>query len=402
MKPNALTAANGKLYAVVRDRLLSFNTDWTYTDHGSAVGGDVSMAVNETQLCVVVAPNAYVLDFASGALDFVPGNWSMVDVLDGYGVFLEQGTSQFFVSANQDFKTVDALSYASTESSPGDNVAVLIKHREAVILKPQTGEIWYNSGAADFPLARNDGAPVEIGGSASKTLKKLAGVAYWLGEDSQGQKVVFRMGGYVPERISSQALEEALTGLDVSDAYAFTYHQEGLGYYVLNVPGLDTTWVYEVTSGTWHERCDWVNGEYQPWPAVCHAVFNGKHIVGDADDNLFELDPLYSQIDGRPMVRDIITRHTSSANLARERIGSLQLSCDVAESLTQEAHILMRYSDDGGRSWSNWRIGSLGDVGRTTHRVRWTRLGASRDRVWHFRVTDDVMCNVIAAVFNET
>lgn len=400
MKPNALMPANGKLYAVIADKLLAINEDWTYTDHGFVAGGDLSWAVNETQLCLVASPNAYVLDFASGDLSKVPGEWSMVEVLDGYGVFLELGTSQFFVSSNQDFTVIDDLSYASTESSPGDNVAILIKHREAVILKSQTGEIWYNSGAADFPMSRNDGAPVDIGVSSSKTLKKLAGVAYWLGEDNQGQRVVFRMGGYVPERISSQALEEALTGVDVSDAYAFSYHQEGLGFYVLQVPGLETTWVYEVTSGTWTERCDW-DGDYMAWPALCHALFGGDHVVGDADGNLYKLDPTYNKIGTREMVRDIITRHTSSSTLRRERIGSLQLSCDVAQSLTTEAHILMRYSDDGGRSWSNWRIGSLGDVGRTTYRVRWTRLGASRDRVWHFRVTDDVMCNVIAAVFNE-
>lgn len=401
MKPNALFAANGKLYMVRADTLVEVSDDWTTRDLGPVGGGDLSWAANETQLCVVAAPNAYVLDYATGNLSGVTGNWRQVVTIDGFGVFVEEGTAQFFASANQDFTIVDALSFASTESTAGPNVAALVKHREIVFLKGATGEVWYDSGAADFPFARNDGAPLEIGCAASKTLKKVNGVAYWLGRDDQGQAVVFAMSGYVPQRVSSHALEEAISGLDLAESYAWTYHQEGLSFYVLNVPGLDSTWVYEVASGTWHERAEIVDGVFTPWRAVCHAAFAGVHVCGDADDNVYTLDPTYSRNGTDELVRDLITPHTASASLSRERVGSLQLDCDVAQSLTTEAHILMRYSDDGGRTWSNWKFGSLGDVGRTKHRVRWTMLGAARDRVWQFRVTDDVQCNLISAVINE-
>lgn len=401
MKPGSLCVANGKLYAVRAGDLLEIDADWRYRVVGSVVGGNVTMRANETQLLVLAVPNAYVYDFAAETLDIITGEWSDADVLDGYGVLLEKGTSQFFVTAVQDFKTINPLSYASTEGNPGPNIAILTKHRELLILKDRTGEVWYDSGAADFPMSRNDGAPLEVGCSAFQTLQKLGGVAYWLGRDSGGQAVVFAMPGYIPQRISSHALEEALTGLDLSEASAFAYHQEGLSFYCLNVPGLDTTWVFEVASGIWHERAEWVDGAFRPWRPVCHAHFNGIHVVGDADDNLYELDPETFANGADVLIRDLITPHTAVPTLERMRVSSVQLNCDVATSSTTERHLLMRYSDDGGRSWSNWRVGSLGDVGRTKHRVRWTMLGSARDRVWHFRVTDPVMCNLISAVFNE-
>lgn len=50
--------------------------------------------------------------------------------------------------------------------------------------------------------------------------------------------------------------------------------------------------------------------------------------------------------------------------------------------------VILQYSDDGGQTWSNeyWR--SPGGVGEYKTRVRWNRLGRSRDRVFRIVVSD--------------
>ena len=67
--------------------------------------------------------------------------------------------------------------------------------------------------------------------------------------DVYKRQVVFRLNGYTPVRISTQWVEEKLAGIDLSEARAFTMQIEGHAFYWLNVPGVDTSLVYDVLSG---------------------------------------------------------------------------------------------------------------------------------------------------------
>ena len=58
---------------------------------------------------------------------------------------------------------------------------------------------------------------------------------------------------------------------------------------------------------------------------------------------------------------------------------------------------MLRYSDDGGHTWSNelWR--SIGKIGNYDARARWNRLGASRNRVYELSMSDPVKWVVLGA-----
>jgi len=52
----------------------------------------------------------------------------------------------------------------------------------------------------------------------------------------------------------------------------------------------------------------------------------------------------------------------------------------LATGQGQNADIRLRWSDDGGRTWSNWYTKRLGVQGRYSKRVRFRRLGRFRER----------------------
>lgn len=56
------------------------------------------------------------------------------------------------------------------------------------------------------------------------------------------------------------------------------------------------------------------------------------------------------------------------------------------------------YSVDGGRTWSNWKRKSIGEVGQYEKRVRFTRLGRSRQRVFRIRVSSPRKHDLLGAV----
>lgn len=403
--------ARGMLYAVAGATLYRIAANGTATSVGALASNDgpVRMADNVTQLAIVDGPSGYVLDLDDGTFVPMAGDFrgsTQIDVLDGYGVFAVPDSPQFYISGNQDFTAFNALEFATTESGIGNIVALCVKHRELILLKERTGEVWVDSGGVDFPLSRNDGAALQIGCAAAQSLAVIDGVALWLSRDATGGIGVSAMQTYQPQRVSMHALEEALASLtpaQIGAARAYAYASEGLSFYALQVPGLSTTWVYELRAGIWHERAEWVDGRHAQDFGVCHAYAYGRHFVGGSDGTVYALDTNANTSGGLPMVRERVTPHNAVSELSRRRFGSLQIDCNTGMGLSDGSagSMLMRYSDDGGMTWGNWRALSLGAVGRYSARARATMLGSARDRVWHIRVTDPVRCEPLAAIVDE-
>lgn len=404
-----LFVARDVLYGVFGGKLKSITSAWAGTDRGSlgSVSGRVNLASNNTQLAVIDDALGYNYDLDTTLFSTITSNWRAatgLDFLDGYGTLSFAGSNQFGVTNNQDFATIDPLKFASAEGSNGDIVGHIVNRRELYLFKTNNIELWIDSGGADFPLSRNDSANIEVGCSARHSVAKAGGSVFWLGRDERGAAVVFAMAGYQPQRISSHALEEQIGALsDLSQASAFTYHQEGLTFYVMQVPGLATTWVYELSAGLWHERAAFVDGEFAPWPAVCHAYVYGLHVVGDENGNLYALDPLVNTIGSGPLVRDFVSPHSALPSLQRRRYGSIQLDGQTGLGLADgtAGRLMLRYSSTGGKGWSNWRYLSLGAVGQYAARARATMLGSDRDRCWEIRLTDDVTFEPVSIVVDE-
>jgi len=61
------------------------------------------------------------------------------------------------------------------------------------------------------------------------------------------------------------------------------------------------------------------------------------------------------------------------------------------------ANVMMQYSDDGGKTWSNEAWRSIGAIGRYKHRSIWRRLGKFRSRIFRWVVSDPIKVVVLAA-----
>ena len=61
-----------------------------------------------------------------------------------------------------------------------------------------------------------------------------------------------------------------------------------------------------------------------------------------------------------------------------------------APTTRRDPMAMLRWSDDGGNTWSKERWESFGGLGEYRTRVKWNALGASRDRVYWFQISDPV------------
>jgi hypothetical protein len=447
---------------------------------GAVAGtGPVSIADNGTQLFIAANGPSYIYNEVTNVFAQItdPDFAGAVTVayLDGYFVFNQPNSQIIWVTQLLDGTSVDPLDFASAEGSPDGVVGLIADHRELWVFGTDSVEVWYDSGAADFPLQRIQGAFNEIGCVSAYTIAKMDNGLFWLGTDARGQGIVYRANGYTGVRISTHAIEYAIAQYgNISDAIAYTYQQEGHAFYVLTFPSGNATWVYDVATQAWHERAGFDNGEFMRHRSNCQCNFGGNIIVGDFENGniyTFDLDVYADNGDIQKWLRSWRALPTGQNNLKRTAQHSLQLDCEtgvglnlypaydsenidtesgldlVAEyvqtflatqsgdTLTTEAgdgfeplgqyelsdedisgynlvtnsylaapgynpQVMLRWSDDGGHTYSNEHWASIGKIGAYGHRTFWRRLGMTlklRDRVYELSGTDPVKIAIVGA-----
>ena len=274
-------------YAVSGTRFYKIASDWTFVDKGEVLGSDpVNMVDNGTQLFIAANANGYIYNANTDVfakitdVDFYGAVG--VGFLDGYFVFTQPNSQKFWVTSLYDGSSVEPLDFASAEGSPDNLVTLIVDHREVWLFGETSVEVWYNAGLPDFPLARIQGAFNEIGCQAAYSVAKLDNALFWLGKDARGNGIVYRSKGYTGERISTHAVEWQIQQYTtLADAVAYTYQQDGHAFYVLNFPTANTTWVYDVATGAWHERGGWENNQFTRHRGQCQMNYNNEIVIGD-------------------------------------------------------------------------------------------------------------------------
>jgi hypothetical protein len=400
-------------YVVSSNTLYRVDAAWNATVLGTVSGsGPVSMTDNGTQLFVACNPLSYIYNATTGVFaqitdpDFAGA--VTVGYIDGYFVFNQPNSQTIWVTQLLDGTSVDPLEFASAEGSPDNLVGLIVDHREVWLFGTNSVEVWYDAGNVNFPLERIQGAFNEIGCAAPYSIAKLDNGLFWLGSDARGNGIVYRANGYTGQRVSTHAIEFAIQSYaSISDAFAYTYQQEGHAFYVLTFPTGNATWVYDVATGAWHERAAFYNGQFSRHASNCQMSFNNEIVVGDcASGNLyaFDLDVYADNGGAQRWLRSWRAIPSGQNNLKRTAQHSLQLDCETGVGLNtgqgSDPQAMLRWSDDGGHTWSNEHWASMGAIGASGTRTFWRRLGMTdklRDRVYEVSGSDPVKVAIIGA-----
>lgn len=405
------TSNGAAVAAVSGSKLYRITSGWTMTYVGDLLtdSGPVSMADNGVQIMVVDGTYGYILSLSTGTFeqitsDAFPGA-DTVTFQDGYFICNNPGTGQWFISGLYNGLSWDALDFVTAEGSPDNTVGVLSNQRQVWVFGEKSIEVWWNSGASDYPFSRIDGAYIEYGCGAPHTAARYSNSVIWVGGGPNAAGIVWMAQGYQPKRISNHGVEVAIQSYgDITDATAWVYQHDGHAFYCLNFPSANATWVYDISTGTWHERCYLgTDGTLERHRAEAYAFAFDTHIVGDYETgNIYALDHAAYTDNGNAIVRLRRAPHLS-VNGRRLYFGKFQLMSQMGMGLDGSPAVgtdpvaELRWSDDFGNTWSNAITRSLGKSGQYANRAIWRRLGQSRNRVFEIRVTDPVPVVLLGA-----
>lgn len=393
------------LYTVVGTTLYSVNNAGTTAVLGTLLAsssGRVYFSDNGTQIMLVDGTAGYIYNVNTLAfvqitdVDF-PGGVT-VTFLNGRFIVNKPSTGQFFISSLYDGLTWDALDYATAESDPDNLVRVIADGGSLYLFGDKTTEIWGDSGAADFPMARIGSSAIEWGLAARASLCKYIDALIFLRKNRLGQIQVCIQSGLSAQEVSTPEMDYIFSQYTAtSDATGFTYMVSGHPMYQINFPTANESWLYDGQSKSWSKVQYGNSGRHR---AEMQVQLVSKNYVTDyANGKLYRLQEGVYTDDGATIVREFVGRHQGIGNYINYSTMWLEMEAGVGLNLGQGVapKLMMQISRDGGHEWGAevWR--DIGAMGNYKARAVFNRLGRARDWLFKFRVTDPVKTVFISA-----
>lgn len=405
--------ANGVLYKVSGDTLYSINSSGTATSLGTIAGsGRCDFANDSIYLVIVTGGTAYALTIATSTLTAISdadlSSPTTVGYLNTHFIYDQNsGTAgQFVTSEVTDPTTINALNYAEAESHPDDILRIQIYNQLVYFFGSDTIEPWWNSGVGNPPFDRVQGGVKPYGLAGPWAVAQDDDFLYLLDNNRNPQRVA----GLQFQPIGNNALgKEWATYSTIADCEVMTYLIEHQRFVQFNFPGANRSWCYHEPSNTWFQLSYGVNNARHRGSS--YAFCYGKHLMADhSNGQVYELDFDTFQDSG-----DVIQRKRTTGPIhggLYDRPGEwmhfnhvrfdVLVGVGINTGQGSDPQLMVRYSDDGGYTWSAQIFYPLGAGGDYLRQVNLYDQGRAFSRIYELSYSEPTEFAIFSATANVT
>jgi hypothetical protein len=399
-------ASNGAVIAVIGQSVIKWNgggnSDYVLLGTlASNSGYPVSICDNQTDVVLVDGTaNGYYAPLAAltaGSLQPIsdPAFYgsSRVDYIDTFLIFNWPGTPTFYTTTSNALTPFNPLYFAGKEGWNDYLVCVAALHDNIWLLGNSTAEIWFNSGAPDFPWQRMPSSILQQGCVSFMCVVIADNALYWLSQDRWGRNMMMRGQGFGAQRVSNFAVEnEWSTYPTLADAIGMAYQIGGHETVGIYFPSGNAWWAFDASTQMWHKR---TYGDLStPWLPYCTAGLSGVSqvipfenmvLAGDrTGPRILQIHPRVYTDAGTTIIRQRAWPHSVDDG---NRVHYPRFTAAIDGSQLSPDGITLDWSDDGGNTFGTpltqdaqsnpWSV--------PISQYQWRRLGYARDRV--FRLT---------------
>lgn len=392
-----------KAYFVVGDTLIEIDDNGTPLEKGAfdTTAGRIEQVAGRAYLLIVDGNKGWTWDGSTFGiitdLDF-PANPTHSTYLDNYFIVNKGGSDEFYISDPDDPTVWSALDFEAASAVPDNVLAVTSNNKDLYIFGSASVQVYYNSGNPLFPFTAYTGGVLDFGIVAPYSLAESSAGIFLLATTEEGGVAIVQIVGFQTRIISDDISWDLENFGTITDAEAFVYRTGGRSIYQITFPAENKTFEYIVESQLWAERKSLGISRYL---TNGHAFLGTKNIMGAYDSGTFYLlDNAAYDDDGEAVERIRVTQPVHfDHNQIRFNSVVLEVESGVGLVTGQGADpfVMMRYSDDGGKTWSAELTASMGKIGEYGVILEWNKLGISRSRIFEFKVTDPVKCVFINA-----
>jgi len=345
------------------------------------------LAVHDSGMSQISISGGSVADFSDADLPAV----NSICFLDGYFI-VTSAAGRAYASG------INAVTFASTdnanaEADPDGLLRAIPRDRDLMLMGVSTTEFWGNVGApTGFPFQRSTVIPYGLLGpyAVAGYEPGWGNTPIWVASD----RTVRMLDGYVAKKISNADLDRLLEAVtDAEELLATAFVAAGHAYWVLS--SASWTWVFDRTTGGWHERESYSEGRWRAQFAI--SAFD-EWLAFDRDSaSVFKIDGTEKREAGNPLPWEVRSTQTHAfpSRIAFDRAAfdfATGVGIDAGISpIETDPIVRVSWSDDGGRTFGNSldrRLGTQGEM--TTVDVRRCGMTGSRGRQWRLQISDPV------------
>ena len=401
---------NGALYGVWGSKFVRISSTTGVTEIGTLTdtsSNRVRIARGRNYIALVDGIKGYSYDGTTFAeitdVDF-PAKQSPAGVpthiiyLDGFFIVNDANTDDFYISALEDPTSWNALDFEAAAVAPDNALAIAASTSILYIVGDETLQLYYNSGDPDFPYDIILNATQEVGIDAPQTIAESDAGVFYLATTPEGGRFVYQVIGQQGRKITNEDQDDELAGIDVSSAYGFIYNQAGKSFYVMQLNPNTPTWVYNITAGVWEKRAA---ADGLAWRIAGAGKLGSDNLGGSRSAaTYFKFDLSVYRDDTTDIIRrrrSIVFHKTNQLIDYFELIIDCEPGVGLVSGQGSDPLLRLRYSDDGGNSWSSQLTASIGRQGEKKARAIFRRLGASRNRIFEIEYAEPTAFAIIAA-----
>jgi hypothetical protein len=311
------------------------------------------------------------------------------DYADTFAAFNAPGTNEWYITLAGQI-AFNILNQANKTSSPDPIQTLGFNLRQMWLLGLLRSEVWYLSGAADFPYEEFPQTFIPYGCAAPYSLAQADDKLFWLSRNPQGQCIAVRTEGYAVVAISTRALEyEWSNYATVADCISYSYQQAGHTYIVFHFPTANTSWAHDLSTKQWHRRTYTDANGNQNRELVAFSVFAYGNNIGQdwTTGQLYILDQNTFTDNAQPMYCERAFPHTIDE---LENLTAVSFIADFETGETPNTgegdpippQVGLSISRDGGVTFGNVRWKQMVSAGHNRSMLRWRGIGMARDFVF--------------------
>lgn len=268
---------------------------------------------------------------------------------------------------------------------------------------PNSIEFWQKGNAESYQTWQRTSYTInkEQGLEAPYSLSSVNHSQFCIGTGKANAKCVLMIQGTTVTKISPLWLDRILSDNDVKSVKGWTYSKNNHSFYLFSIK--NQCFVYDITTAQWHIRQsrNFYTGKIKNYMPQFAVWWNNKIITGSSESgNLYVLDENYfyedfNDHDRLPLLR-IRQTPVITSSYKPFVIYEMTVECNTGAMNTygKPAQAILQISKDGGYTFGNVLLSSLGRRGEYTQRLRWLNLGMNRQcvlRISYSEPTDFVI-----------
>jgi len=306
-----------------------------------------------------------------------------LEFLNGYMIVATQD-GRIYNSGLEDPLTWQDSDFIQAQSFPDELVAITRQNDTIMALGTSSIEFFVDVAGispGSF-LGRLEQGTMQIGCAARNSVVQPENKVFWVANSNTGGYTVQQLDGITNlKKISTEVVERFLNleEADISDCYAFPLRTAGHFFYVLTLPSINRTFVYDIEEERWTE---WGSGLAGRFAYVASCQHSGYPLLQhETDGKLYKVSPSVYQDGTGPILVLLQTALVDFDTMNRKFYRSFELYGDLSDTPSEFS---IYYSDDNYRTWS------LPRTVTNDYRMIIRQLGQSRRRAWKVEHTDNL------------